>query len=228
VSLWNRHRISSALAVGGALYVAWWLVCHAFATAAALGLATRQVIFDAGLIVIAIGGWHFTAQPLLRMGLRKPAPRSFRWWWYGIVAGVMAIAGAAAAWLRVSHPVVATLSPWQIVCVVWLLGSIAEEIFIRGFLQSLMYGEDECAACERGIGSDTVASSVFFAVAHAPLLWTTMSGIGVAIVFATALVVGSVAAIARRETKSVVHPIMLHVTSNVIAAVSASVLIATQ
>lgn len=111
----------------------------------------------------------------------------------------------------------------QIVVVVRLIGSLSEDIFILGFVQSLMsVGEGN----ERSSGhADAMASSAFFASMHAPLLWTTMSAAGSCIVVLAALVVGCIAALARKETGSLLHPIMLHLTGNAVAGVAASLML---
>ncbi len=202
-------------------YIVWWGICHALIDPLRWSIAGRQVLFDAGLIAIAIGGWKLTDRPLSRMGLRRAIPRSLRVHWYVWTALAMSAAASCAVMLGVWHPLLAAMAPWEIVVVVWLLGSTAEEIFVRGFVQSQMYVGDPATRAQGH--RDLTASTVFFAGMHASLAWTSMSSVGVAIVILASCIVGWFAATARRDTGSLLHPILIHISSNIIPALVLSV-----
>lgn len=218
----RARRIGFALAVGAVIHVFWWSICHSFVQGAVSSPAIRQVVFDLGLVAIALCTWRTLGFPFGRMGLRRPSRGSQRWQWYAGIVVVMGVGAACAVALDVSHPVVSALSPAQIVVVVWLFGSTAEEVFIRGFVQSLMYIDDVAGSMGR---ADVIASGAFFAAIHIPLYWTPMRGSGVSIVLVTALAVGCLAAEARKATGSIVPAIMLHVMGNVVAPLVASAIV---
>jgi membrane protease YdiL (CAAX protease family) len=216
----NRLRVGCAIAYGGALYILWWTCCRVISGAINASVAMHQVLFKVGLVVIALIAWRLGGQPLVRMGVRLPLPRSSRVRWYALSTAAMATAAACAQLLGVSHPVISKLTPLEVVVVAWGIGGIGEEVFVRGLVQSLMYAESDRPDSTRL--ADIAASSLFFAAIHLPLLWTSMGIGGIAIVLVMASLVGAVAAIARRETASLIDPIGIHVVSNVGAAVVAS------
>jgi membrane protease YdiL (CAAX protease family) len=109
------------------------------------------------------------------------------------------------------------LSFLQIVLLVWLLASVAEEVLVRGFIQSYMtplVGRSFTVLRLR-LSLPVTLSALFFAAMHLILLTRNTSPLTTFIMVVFALGLGLVAAYQRERTGSILPPIAAHISFNI-------------
>ena len=109
----------------------------------------------------------------------------------------------------------------QIVLLVWIFASVAEEVLVRGYVQSYLG-----ALTDRGftvfrlrISLPVILSALFFAAMHLILLTTGTSFLTTYIVVVFAFFLGLVAAYQRERTQSILPAITAHVSFNIGGAI---------
>jgi len=135
---------------------------------------------------------------------------------WGIVLGVLASSVTLTARAGGMSPLKG-LSFVQIVLLVWILASVAEEVLVRGYVQSYLE-----PLMDRGfsvfrlrVSLPVIMSAVFFAVMHIILLATGTSFLTTYIVVVFAFFLGLVAAYQRERTGSILPAIAAHVSFNI-------------
>ena len=186
--------------------------------AAIPGLEQRAIhaILKLSLIALTLGvvaarrGWH-------DFGLRR-APL-FRGWAgpYALGCLVMIVATAVMIVIGASHPMASKLSLRQVALEVWLLSSVAEELFVRGLVQHGCNPPGTTLEQQRDLRGPVIASALLFGAMHAPLIWRGAGVVGGLILVATTTIVGYVAASMRQRSGSVHPAIALHIAANVCA-----------
>lgn len=175
-----------------------------------------HVILKLALIVLVLviaasrGRWRelgFRRAPLLR-GWGRP---------YAIGCLVMVVSTAVMIVIGASHPMASKLSLRQVALEVWLLSSVAEELFVRGLVQHWCNPPGTTLAQQRDLRGPVIASALLFGAMHAPLIWRGAGVVGGLILVATTTIVGYVAASMRQRSGSVHPAIALHVAANVCA-----------
>ena len=109
------------------------------------------------------------------------------------------------------------LSFVQIVLLVWLLASVAEEILVRGYVQSYLepLRNRGFSAFRMRISLPVLLSALFFAAMHLILLTTGTPLFTTYVIVAFAFFLGLVAAYQRERTGSVLPAIAAHVSFNI-------------
>src|SRR6202043_2800602 len=82
------------------------------------------------LIAASLALWACTRRTWAEMGWKRPrrgGAHLVRW--YALAAVAMGVASIVLTWTRSRHPALAGMSFLEIVIAIWLLSSIAEEIF---------------------------------------------------------------------------------------------------
>jgi len=143
---------------------------------------------------------------LVVYGFRRPAP-NFRWL---PLAMLGAIPGALSTVLILATPAkglanLAGIGLPGLIIFVWLYSSIAEEIYVRGWLQT-GFGSGQAAI---------FASALFFGSMHLSLLWTATDYWTVVIVVTVTTMLGAICARLRDASKSLLPPVVAHVAFNV-------------
>ncbi len=135
---------------------------------------------------------------------------------WGIILGALASSVTLIARAGGMSPLKG-LSFVQIVLLVWVLASVAEEILVRGYVQSYLE-----PLMDRGfsvfhlrLSLPVIMSAVFFAVMHIILLATGTSFLTTYIVVVFAFFLGLVAAYQRERTGSILPAIAAHVSFNI-------------
>jgi membrane protease YdiL (CAAX protease family) len=170
------------------------------------------------LIAASLALWACTRRTWAEMGWKRPrrgAVRLVRW--YALAALAMGVASIALIWTRSRHPVTAEMSFLEIVIAIWLLSSIAEEIFVRGLIQSWIAAPSSQEPVGNAHRIAVPVSAAFFAGMHVPLMWMGAGVVGGGILVAATLVVGWAVAELRARTDSLAHAIGVHVFGNVAA-----------
>ncbi len=129
----------------------------------------------------------------------------------------MGVGSIVLIWTGSRHPLVAEMSFPEIVVTIWLLSSIAEEIFVRGLIQSWIAAPASQGAVTNAGQVAVPVSAVVFAAMHAPLIWLGAGAVGGGTIVAGTLVLGWAAAELRARTDSLAHAIGVHVFGNVAA-----------
>jgi membrane protease YdiL (CAAX protease family) len=95
----------------------------------------RQWAFKTLIVAASLAIWACTRRTWAEMGWKRPrrGVRLFRW--YALAALAMGVGSIVLIWTGSRHPLVAEMSFPEIVVTIWLLSSIAEEIFVRGLIQ---------------------------------------------------------------------------------------------
>jgi membrane protease YdiL (CAAX protease family) len=109
------------------------------------------------------------------------------------------------------------LSFIQIVLLVWLLASVAEEVLVRGYVQSYMtplVGHGFTVFRLR-LSLPVMISALFFAAMHLVLLASGTSFLTTYLVIVFAFALGLVAAYQRERTGSILPPIAAHISFNI-------------
>ncbi len=101
----------------------------------------------------------------------------------------------------------------QIVVLVWIYATVAEEILTRGLLQTLVAGKREPARGQRKLSCSVIVSGLFFGAMHLVLISSMGAGAIVPIVLATLL--GIIAARYRESTGSLLPGILVHALFNI-------------
>lgn len=208
----TNARIAAAVVIGlaGFFALAWAIRSGAerlgadrLAAHAALKLALIGISLAGAA---AIGGFG-------ALGLRRgttPRPPLRRW--YLLAAAGMGSATVVMVFSGARHPMTVGLSLPQLVLSVWLLSSVAEELFVRGLLQGWMGGRDGARLGARPV---VAASAAIFAAMHVPLIWSGSGWVGGGAVVCATFLVGWAAAELRGRSGSLLHPLLVHVFGNV-------------
>jgi membrane protease YdiL (CAAX protease family) len=213
--------IISAVFLGVVVLAAAWSLSNAVKYFSALGTPEWMSVFVNYMTMLAV-----TLILVLASSMGDPASFGFvrphiagsygpgiTW---GLVFGVLAsVVSLAAGQGRM--PVLEGLSFLQIVLLVWLLASVAEEVLVRGYVQSYLE-----PLKHRGfnvfrlrISLPVIISALFFSAMHLILMTTGMPFTGVYIILVFTFLLGLVAALQRERTGSVMPAIATHVSFNV-------------
>jgi len=135
---------------------------------------------------------------------------------WGIILGALASSVTLTARAGGVNPLKG-LSFVQIVLLVWILASVAEEILVRGYVQSYLepLTDRGFSVFRLRISLPVIISAVFFAVMHIILLATGTSFLTTYIIVAFAFFLGLVAAYQRERTGSILPAIAAHVSFNI-------------
>jgi membrane protease YdiL (CAAX protease family) len=170
------------------------------------------------LIVASLALWACTQRTWAEMGWQRPRRGEVRLVrWYALAAITMGAASIVLTWTRSRHPALAGMNFLEIVVAIWLLSSIAEEIFVRGLIQSWIAAPSSPEPVTNVQRIAVPVSAAFFAGMHVPLMWMGAGVFGGGIIVAATLLVGWAAAELRARTDSLAHAIGVHIFGNVAA-----------
>jgi membrane protease YdiL (CAAX protease family) len=143
----------------------------------------------------------------------------------GVIATVVMLVSGAGS-IRVMEG----LGFWQMVLLVWLFASVAEEVLVRGYVQGYLeplrgYGFH---AFGMWFSVPVILSALFFSCMHLVLL-TTGTGFGaIYVVMVFTFFLGLVAAYHREKSLSVLPPIAAHIAFNIGGVIGAMLFVIAQ
>lgn len=179
--------------------------------------ARVQVILKVVMMAAAAAFWGVLRRPWKEMGWGRGVwPRGT---WKVVLLGCLPMMAASVVMVMTGfrHPLASKLSVVELVFEVWVLSSVAEEIFVRGAMQGwceLGMGEHE----KRGVfAAPVVMSAAAFGSMHMPLMWKGAGVVGGGVIVAATLLVGWACAVVRARTGSLWGAIGLHIAANVAA-----------
>ena len=167
----------------------------------------RQALTQGLMLAVALGAMAASKRPLAEFGFRRPATASkghFKLW--GLVLGALSSGAILALGLRGMGARLAAYGLPGIVLWIWVVSSIVEEIFCRGWFQTLA-GADTRAAI--------LWSTALFGALHLGLLFGNVEITAVAIIVVSVTALGYVCATARARTGSLRPAIAAHMMFNV-------------
>jgi len=148
---------------------------------------------------------------------------------WGVILGVIASIVSLASHAGGMSPLKG-LSFVQIILLVWVLASVAEEVLVRGYVQSYLEPliDRGFTAFRMRISLPVILSALFFAAMHIILLATGTSFLLTYIIVVFAFFLGLIAAYQRERTGSILPAIAAHVSFNIGGAVGGIIYIIVQ
>jgi membrane protease YdiL (CAAX protease family) len=148
---------------------------------------------------------------------------------WGAVLGILASLAGLASHTGGLSPLKG-LGFLQVVLLVWIFASVAEEVLVRGYVQSYLepLRDRGFSAFRMRISLPVLLSALFFAAMHLILLSTGTSFFATYIVIAFAFFLGLVAAYQREKTGSLLPAIAAHVSFNIGGVVGGAIYVILQ
>jgi membrane protease YdiL (CAAX protease family) len=169
----------------------------------------RQAVFQGLIVAVALAAMAVSRRPFAEFGFRQPAPAKGYFKLWGLVLGTASTGLILALGLRGMRGNLAAYGLLGIVLWIWLFSSIVEEIFCRGWFQSLVAGPGE------NTRSAVVWSAALFGTMHLALLFSGVEIAAVVVIVLSVTALGYVCATARARTGSLRPAIAAHVMFNV-------------
>jgi membrane protease YdiL (CAAX protease family) len=174
--------------------------------------------FFKGLLVLIAAAFMFAdRRPLREFGVCAPTARWFDW----VIALLLcAASGAVGSALIILTPAEGmkpggSESLWQMIVGVWLISSIAEEIFDRGLIQSWMTEGGAVRIVGVRFTGRMIASGLLFGAMHLSIIRMGADVLTVVIIVSMTTFVGLVTAYYRDATKSLAIPVAAHIAANI-------------
>ncbi|MFX0140571.1 MAG: CPBP family intramembrane glutamic endopeptidase [Candidatus Hodarchaeota archaeon] len=177
-------------------------------------LLTELILLSLSLIVIIF----LTKGKFTQFGLSKPIGE-VKW---GLTIGIGLILGSIATILIIitgasGNPALSGLGIREKIILIWFLASIAEEIFVRGLLQSYLSPLEgtKIRIGKQDISYPVAFSAIFFGIIHLPLIFFGADLITVCVIFSMTISLGFFTAALREKHHSVLPSIGIHITTNI-------------
>jgi membrane protease YdiL (CAAX protease family) len=183
--------------------------CRAlFPGVAWLPQSTVKVVMLVGSIAAAA----LAGKTLSEIGFRRPlVGLTWKAIGIGLLLGALTTLFIFAAGAQGLRPLLKNLSFAQVVLTIWILSSVAEEVFCRGWFQTWALGSRH----ENARAVDLLPSAVLFGAMHLGLLLAGVEVLSVAILVPMVTLLGGLAAWARARSGSLYPAIAGHVAFNV-------------
>jgi len=166
----------------------------------------RQAAAQGLIAVVAIGFMVISKRPLAGFGFRRPIPTDGRFKLWGLMLGVASTGLILAFGLRGTGGRLAAYGLGGIILWIWVISSIVEEVFCRGWFQTIVGGQGRSAV---------VWSAALFGAMHLPLLFGDMRITAAVVILPSVTALGYVCALARARTGSLFPALAAHVMFNV-------------
>jgi hypothetical protein len=203
----------SAWSLFGAFALALGVFVAAFLAAEALPESVttqypwaRQAVTLGLMAAVAVAAMAVTRRPMAEYGFRRPMPAEGHFKLWGLVLGAASSGAILVFGLRGMQSTGAAYGLAGIVLWIWVVSSFVEEIFCRGWFQTLA-GESSRAA--------VLWSAALFGTMHLVLLFSDMEIAAAIIILVSVTALGYVCATARARTASLRPAIAAHVMFNV-------------
>jgi membrane protease YdiL (CAAX protease family) len=205
--------VRSASSPFGAFAVALGVFVAAFLAASVLPESVttkypwaRQAVIQGLMTLVAVGAMAVSRRPLAEFGFRRPLPAEGHFKLWGFVLGAASSVVILGFGLRSMQSTGQAYGLAGIVLWMWVVSSFVEEVFCRGWLQTLA-GESTRAA--------VLWSAALFGTMHLTLLFGDIEIAAAVILVLSVTALGYVCATARARTASLRPAIAAHVLFNV-------------
>jgi membrane protease YdiL (CAAX protease family) len=175
----------------------------------------RQVVSQGLMLAVALGAMVLSRRPFAEFGFRRPVPAKGHFKLWGLVLGAASAGVILALGLRGMQSRLAGYGLLGIVLWIWVFSSIVEEIFCRGWFQSLVAGPSASDSTGNRTPAAVLWSTALFGTMHLSLLFLDINIAAVAVIVLAVTALGFVCATARARTGSLRPAIAAHVLFNV-------------
>jgi membrane protease YdiL (CAAX protease family) len=162
----------------------------------------------------ALGAMAASRRPFAKFGFRRPAPARGHFMLWGLALGAASTGVILALGLKGMRGRLAEYGLPGIVLWVWIFSSVVEEVFCRGWFQTLAAAGENDSYSERSRAA-VLWSAALFGTMHLTLLFGDIERAAVAIIVLSVTALGYVCATARARTGSLRPAIVAHVMFNV-------------
>jgi membrane protease YdiL (CAAX protease family) len=169
----------------------------------------RQAVSQGLMVAVALAAMAVSRRPFAEFGFRRPVPAKGHFKLWGLVLGVVGTGVILALGLRGMRGNLGAYGLLGIVLWIWLFSSIVEEVFCRGWFQSIVAGSGESTH------TAIVWSAALFGTMHLVLMFSNMEIAAVVVIVLSVTALGYVCATARARTGSLRPAIAAHVMFNV-------------
>ena len=175
----------------------------------------RQAVTQGLMAAAALGAMTISGRPLAEFGFRRPTPAKGHFKLWGLVLGAASAGVILALGLSGMRARLAAYGLAGIVLWIWVISSIVEEVFCRGWFQSLVSGAGESDSHGEHTRAEIMWSAALFGTMHLPLLLADIEIGAIVVILLSVTALGYVCATARARTGSLRPAIAAHVMFNV-------------
>jgi membrane protease YdiL (CAAX protease family) len=174
----------------------------------------RQAVSQGLMAAFALGAMAASKRPLAEFGFRRPAPARGRFLLWGLGLGAASTGLILGLGLRGLRGYLAAYGLPGIVLWIWIVSSVVEELFCRGWFQTIVAAGE--GNSDGGRTSAAVMwSAALFGTMHLALLFGDVEIAAVMVIVPSVTALGYVCATARARTGSLRPAIAAHVLFNV-------------
>ncbi len=174
----------------------------------------RQAVSQGLLAAFALGAMAVSRRPFAEFGFRRPAPAKGHFMLWGLLLGIASSGVILAFGLRGMRAGLASYGLLGIVLWIWVISSTVEELFCRGWFQTLV-GVGESDSLGKRTRAEVMWSAALFGAMHLVLLFSDIEIAAVVVIVLSVTALGYVCATARARTGSLRPAIAAHVMFNV-------------
>ncbi len=175
----------------------------------------RQAVTQGLMAAVALGAMAASGQPFAEFGFRRPAPAKGHFKLWGLVLGAASTGVILAFGLSGMRGRLAAYGLPGLVLWIWVISSTVEEVFCRGWFQSLVARAGESDSHGERTRAAVMWSAALFGTMHLPLLFGDVEIAAVVVIVLSVTALGYVCATARARTGSLRPAIAAHVMFNV-------------
>ena len=175
----------------------------------------QQAVTQGLMAAVALGAMAVSRRPFSEFGFRRPAPAEGYFKLWGLVLGAASTGVMLAFGLRGMREEIAAYGLLGIMLWFLVISSIVEEVFCRGWFQSLVAGAGESDSHGERTRAAVIWSTALFGAMHLALLFGDVDIASVVVIVLSVTALGYVCATARARTGSLRPAIAAHVMFNV-------------
>jgi len=174
----------------------------------------EQAVTQGLMAAFAVGAMAMSRRPFAEFGFRRPVPAKGHFKLWGLLLGAAGTGVILAFGLRGMRGLAAYGLP-GIVLWIWVIAPIVEEVFCRGWFQSLVAGAGESDLHHERSRTAVIWSTALFGAMHLVLLFAGIDIATVVVIVLSVTALGYVCATARARTGSLCPAIAAHVMFNI-------------
>lgn len=174
----------------------------------------RQAVTQGLMAAVALGAMAASRRPWAEFGFRRPAPARGRFLLSGLLLGAASSGVILALGLRGMRGRLGAYGLPGIILWIWVISSIVEELFCRGWFQTLAGGGESDPQGERARAAVPWSAALFGAM-HLPLLFGGAEIAASVVIVLSVTALGYVCATARGRTGSLRPAVAAHMMFNV-------------
>lgn len=174
----------------------------------------EQAVTQGLMAAFALGAMAMSRRPFAEFGFRRPVPAKGHFKLWGLVLGAAGTGVILAFGLRGMRGLADYGLP-GIVLWIWVIAPIVEEVFCRGWFQSLVAGADASDLHRERSRTAVIWSAALFGAMHLVLLFAGIDIASVVVIVLSVTALGYVCATARARTGSLRPAIAAHMMFNI-------------